>query len=235
MTDFPPLPSVFALHPVPPGTDPLAAAMAMAPAQGAGTLAWQDGEDSLWAAVVLEPELPLATARIALLAAAAAAADALVVLGPPEIPVTLRWPATLVVNGGAVGTALLAVPPGCGEDAGPDWLVVGLHLAMRQDVAEPGLDPGRTVLAEEGFFEVPVPELVAAWARHLMAALSVWQSEGAFRLAERLLPRLEEETAAGKALDPVDGALLLHWPDPAPGRRQRLPLPAHLPRRQDPA
>ena len=114
MTDFPPLPSVFALHPVPPGTDPLAAAMAMAPAQGAGTLAWQDGEDSLWAAVVLEPELPLATARIALLAAAAAAADALVVLGPPEIPVTLRWPATLVVNGGAVGTALLAVPPGCG-------------------------------------------------------------------------------------------------------------------------
>jgi len=204
---LPPLPSLFAPHVLPAGADAMAEAARMAPVLGAGTLAWVDASDSAQAAVVLEPELPLAAARVALLAAATAAVDALVVLGPPEIPMTLRWPATVLVNGGTVGEALLATPPGTAETAVPDWMVAGIRLDMHGHAAEPGLFPDRTALAEEGFAEVPVPELVAAWARHLMAGLAEWQEEGFFRLSERVLERLED--AQGAALDPLDGSLLL--------------------------
>jgi biotin-(acetyl-CoA carboxylase) ligase len=209
---LPPLPSVFSPHALPAGTDALAHAVALAPRGGAGTLAWVRDEGVLEAAVVLEPETSLEAARPALLAAANAAADALVVLGPPEIPVTLRWPATLLVNGGAVGTAALRVPPGTAPGAVPDWIVVGIRLAMREERPEPGLDPGRTALLEEGFAGIPVPELVAAWARHLMAGLAEWQRDGFRRLSEKTLARLETEEwmrGARRGLDPATGALVL--------------------------
>ncbi|RKK02142.1 hypothetical protein EBE87_02245 [Pseudoroseomonas wenyumeiae] len=209
---LPPLPSVFSPHALPAGADALAHAVALAPREGAGTLVWLRDEQVLEAAVVLEPETSLEAARPALLAAANAAADALVVLGPPEIPVTLRWPATLVVNGGAVGAAVLRAPPGTAPGAVPDWLVVGIRLAMREERPEPGLDPGRTALGEEGFAGIPVPELVAAWARHLMAGLAEWQRDGFRRLSEKTLARLEAEDwmqGARRGLDPATGALVL--------------------------
>jgi BirA family biotin operon repressor/biotin-[acetyl-CoA-carboxylase] ligase len=223
---LPPLPSVFTPHALPASADAMAAAMALAAGQGAGTLVWAEAADRIDAAVVLEPETALEAARPALLAAANAMADALVVLGPPEIPVTLRWPATLLVNGGEVGQAVLAVSPGAAAEAVPDWIVVGVRLRMGQvDGAEPGLQPGRTVLFEEGFGEIPVPELVAAWARHLMAGLSEWQSDSIHRLAEKTLARLEQEDwmhGARRSLDPRTGALLLD----RDGQRSRYELEA---------
>lgn len=209
---LPPLPSVFSPHALPAGADALAHAVALAPREGAGTLVWLRDGRVLEAAVVLEPETSLEAARPALLAAANAAADALVVLGPPEIPVTLRWPATLVVNDGVVGEAILRAPPGAEAGAVPDWLVAGIRLVLRDDRPEPGLEPGRTVLFEEGFSDVPVPELVAAWARHLMAGLSEWQQDGFRRLSEKTLARLEVEDwmeGARRGLDPATGALVL--------------------------
>jgi len=226
---LPPLPSVFTPRALTAAADAVAEAVAMAPRHGAGTLVWADSAGRIDAAVVLEPETPLEAARPALLAAANAMADALVVLGPPEIPVTLRWPATLLVNGGEVGEAVLAVPQGATADAVPAWIVVGVRLRMRQaEAAEPGLHPGRTVLCEEGFTEVPVPELVAAWARHLMAGLAEWQGDGIRRLAEKTLARLEPEDwmeGARRALDPRTGALLLE----RDGQRRRHALEATSP------
>jgi BirA family biotin operon repressor/biotin-[acetyl-CoA-carboxylase] ligase len=226
---LPPLPSVFTPHALPASADAPAAAMALAAGQGAGTLVWAEAADRIDAAVVLEPETVLEAARPALLAAANAMADALVVLGPPEIPVTLRWPAILLVNGGEVGQAVLAVPPGAAAEAVPDWIVVGVRLRMRQaDGAEPGLHPGRTVLFEEGFGDILVPELVAAWARHLMAGLSEWQSDSIRRLAEKTLARLEPEDwmrGARRSLDPRTGAL---WLD-RDGQRSRYELEATRP------
>jgi biotin-(acetyl-CoA carboxylase) ligase len=220
---LPPLPSVFSPRALPAGADALAHAVSVAAAQGAGTLAWVRDGQVLQAAVVLEPETSLEAARPALLAAANAAADALVVLGPPEIPVTLRWPATLVVNNAVVGEAALRVPPGTAPGAVPDWMVVGIRMALRDDAPEPGLHPGRTTLWEEGFADIPVPELVAAWARHLMAGLSEWQRDGIHRLAEKTLARLEVEDwmqGARRGLDPATGALLLE----RGGARTRHPL-----------
>ncbi|MBO1075108.1 biotin/lipoate--protein ligase family protein [Roseomonas marmotae] len=209
---LPPLPSVFSPVLLPAGADALAHAAAIAGSHGAGTLVWGEDGRVLQLAVVLEPETTLAAARPALLVALNAMADALGVLGPPEIPVTLRWPAGLLVNGGLAGHACLATLPGAAEDAVPDWIVAGIRLDLRDDSPEPGLHPDRTTLAEEGFGGIDIPELVAAWARHLMAGLAEWQAEGFRRLADRSLSRLETEAwmvGARRGLDPGSGALVL--------------------------
>lgn len=223
---LPPLPSLFAPLRLAPGEDARARAMALAPERGGGLLPWLAAPERVEAALVLEPEESLAAARAGLLAAASAAADALVVLGPPEMPVTLRWPAGIVLNGARVGEAFLGAPPGLPEGAVPEWLVVGIRLAWRHPEGyEPGRDPGRTVLAEEGFLEIPPGEVVAAWARHLMAGLSEWQSRGFRAMAERVLARLEVEPwmeGARRGLDPATGALLLRRDGAAADERHAL-------------
>jgi biotin-(acetyl-CoA carboxylase) ligase len=229
VTGLPELPSVFTpIVPLREAGDAMARAQALAPEHGAGTLAWVRSAARLEAAVVLEPEQALAAARPAILAAASALADAVGTFGPPEVPLTFRWPARLLVNGGQVGGALLAWPQGCAEDAVPEWMVVGVtaRLIFPQGW-EPGHGVGQTALAEEGWnpVEVSAAELTAAWARHLMANLAEWQRGGPAggfpRLAERFLARLEREEGEGRrGLDPATGDLLLEQA----GVRRRIPL-----------
>ena len=100
---------------------------------------------------MLEPERPLGAARLALLVAANALADALGVLGPPEVPLGWRWPGILLVNGGDCGRLRLASPAGvrgrrrcrtgCGRLRGG---------AGRPAGREPGADAGPHRLEEEG-------------------------------------------------------------------------------------
>ncbi|MBW8271432.1 biotin/lipoate--protein ligase family protein [Caldovatus sp. SYSU G05006] len=222
LPDLPPLfGPVFALRE---GGDALARAVALAPEHGAGCFVWVRAYARVEAAVVLEPEQPLAAARPALLAAAAAMADALAALGPPQAEIALRWPATLVVNRGVVGAARLAAPPGAAETAVPAWLAVGVEVrrALPPGV-EPGTDPGRTALEEEGFDEADTAELTAAWARHLMTGLNEWQERGFARLAGRYLGWLERDPAqagaARRGLDSATGDLVLQRPDGALTRR----------------
>jgi hypothetical protein len=205
------------------GGDALARAVAAAPMHGAGTLAWVGAYDRMEAAVVLEPAEPLAAARPALLVAIGALADACAALGPPEMAVGFAWPALLRVNLGIVGQARLQAPPGAAEDAVPPWLVVGVEARFAAaEGIEPGRDPGRTTLREEGFQEVTTAELTAAWARHLMAGLADWQDRGFRTVAERYLARLEAPPgdAARRGLDPATGDLILE----AAGVRRRLSL-----------
>lgn len=211
------LPSVFAPLMLREGGDALARAVALAPGdgpgRGAGTLAWVSAYARAEAAVVLEPEMPLAAARLAVLAAANALADALVAIGPPELDVAFRWPGTLLLNDGVCGRVRLATPPGAMEDAVPDWLVVGMELRLAFPAGhEAGHEPGVTCLADEGFENPEPAELTAAWARHLMAGLDAWQARGPGRVAEPYLARLRDPaTAAGlrRGIDPDSGALVL--------------------------
>ncbi|MBR0660252.1 biotin/lipoate--protein ligase family protein [Neoroseomonas oryzicola] len=210
---LPDLPSVFtpiiALREV---GDAMARAVAEAPRHGAGTLVWARSWSRIEAAVVLEPEQTLAAARPALLAAMVAFADAVAPYGPSELPLTFDWPGGIRVNGGLVGRANLAAPPGCAEDAVPDWLVAGIEVAFAAPVEdEPGLDPGRTTLFEEGFNDTTPTDLTAGWARHLMANLADWQGGGFRVLAERYLARLDPALGEGaqRGLDPATGDLLL--------------------------
>ncbi|CAA9245916.1 MAG: hypothetical protein AVDCRST_MAG27-1784 [uncultured Craurococcus sp.] len=222
--ELPDLPSVFAPLALREGGDAMARAVALAPERGAGLLAWVRSAARAEAAVVLEPDMPLAEARLALLAAANALADALVVLGPPEAVIALRWPAELLLNGGRVGGLRLATPPGAAESAVPDWLVVGFELALALPSGiEPGDAPDRTCLEEEGFEEPSGAEIAAAWARHLMVGLDRWQSSGPRRLVEDCLARLEDgraEAGLRRGIDPQSGALVLE----RDGRRELVPL-----------
>ncbi len=220
ISGLPELPSVFSpVVPLREAGDAMARALALAPEHGAGALAWVRSAARIEAAVVLEPEQPLAAARPALFAAASALADALAAFGPPEVPLTFRWPGLVCVNGGQVGRARIAWPEGCAEDAVPDWIVVGVEARLSFPQGwEPGHGLHQTALAEEGWDaeEASAAELTAAWARHLMAGLAEWQRGGPTggfrRLGERFLARLEREEGTGGArrgLDPATGDLLI--------------------------
>ena len=230
-TGLPELPSIFTpVFPLREAGDALSRAVQLAPEHGAGTLAWVRSAGRIEAAVVLEPDRPLAAARGALFAAASALGDALAAFGPPEVPLTFRWPNLVFVNGGQVGQARIAWPEGTAEDAVPDWLVVAVEARVSFPRGwEPGHGLAQTALAEEGWDveEATVPELTAAWARHLMAGLAEWQrtdpTGGFKRVAERFLARLEQDarTEGGKrGLDPASCDLVVD----RDGARARLAL-----------
>lgn len=214
------LPSLFRPVPLREGQDAMAMACALAPevgpparSRGAGTLCYCGTPLRVEAAVVLEPELPLGQARLVLQVGASALADALTVLGPPEVPITFRWPAELYVNGARAGRVALVAPEGSAEGEVPEWLVLGFtcRLAFREG-HEGGLTPEETALAEEGFEQPDAAAVIESWARHLMAGLDEWQARGARRVAERFLARLSEPAAAPglrRGLDPATGALIL--------------------------
>jgi BirA family transcriptional regulator, biotin operon repressor / biotin---[acetyl-CoA-carboxylase] ligase len=234
-TGLPELPSVFTpVIPLREAGDALSRAVAAAPEHGAGTLVWVRSAARVEAAVVLEPEQPLAAARAALYAAASALGDALAAFGPPEVPLTFRWPDLVFVNGGQIGQARIAWPEGTAEDAVPDWLVVAVEARISFPRGwEPGHGVAQTALADEGWDleEATAAELTAGWARHLMAGLAEWQRSdptGGFRrLAERFLARAEqdERTGGGKrGLDPATGDLVVEHD----GARQRFALAAAL-------
>lgn len=208
------------------GGDALAHAVELAPSRGAGTLVWVSAYARAEAAVVLEPEMPLAPARLAFHAAASALVDALATLGPPEVGVGLKWPGTAVVNLGECGRVRLLAPANTAEDAVPDWLVVGMELRLAFPTGyEAGQAPNVTSLAEEGFEHAGPAEITVAWARHLMAGLDEWGARGPQRVAERYLARLLDEAdrpGLRRGIDPDTGALVLENPD---GARERLALP----------
>ncbi|WP_274607240.1 biotin/lipoate--protein ligase family protein [Paracraurococcus ruber] len=217
------MPTVFASFPLREGGDAMARAQALAPERGAGLLAWVRSSVRAEAAVVLEPELPLAAARLALLAGANALADALAAEGPPEIPVQFAWPGILLVNGARCGVVRLAAPPGTAEDAVPDWLVLGMEARVTLTLPmEPGEVPDLTGLAEEGWEGLSVPDLTAGWARHLMAALDDWQARGPKRLIERYLARLLDASDARRGVDPNTCELVIER-DGATSRRGLTP------------
>jgi BirA family transcriptional regulator, biotin operon repressor / biotin---[acetyl-CoA-carboxylase] ligase len=224
------LPSLFApVVALREGGDAVARAVELAPVRGAGTLAWVRAYARAEAAVVLEPEMPLGPARLAFHVAANALADAVGSLAPPELSVGLRWPGTLLLNLGICGRVRLATPPGAAEDAVPDWLVVGFELRLAlPEGHEPGRDPGRTSLREEGFEDPDPAALTTAWARYLMAGLDEWQARGPRRVAERFLARLEDEAAIPglrRGIDPGTGSLVLE----REGVRITRPLEAAAP------
>lgn len=229
---LPPLPSLFAPVMLREGGDALARAVELAPesgpgfapARGAGTLVWVRAYARAEAAVVLEPELPFAEARLAVLAAGNALADALAAIAPPERPVQWRWPGRLLVNAGDVGGLRWAAPPGTAEDAVPDWLVVGFDIRIAwPEGTVTGERPGETALHEEGFEDITPALLTESWARHLMANLDEWQARGPRRVTEKFLARLADpaaEKGLRRGINPKGAALVLE----REGARRELPL-----------
>ena len=177
--DFPPLLTGRAV-----ADDPFEVACATAPEAEPGTVFYSPEPDRMRAAIVLAPEVPLREAVGVSFAVSLGLNDALGTLAPPEVGVHLEWPDRILVNGARAGRLRMAASTG-DPDAEPDWLAVGVELAIRPVSAEaPGLTPDETCLHEEGCGEIGTPDLVEAWARHMMNWLHIYLTDGFAELHE---------------------------------------------------
>jgi hypothetical protein len=183
-------------------------AVEIAPQCGAGTLVYVGRFDLAEFAVVLEPEEPLSTARKAFYAGMVALSDALLAYAPPQKLVTVDWPDTIRIDGGLLGGGQLGWPQGAPEAEPPQWLVFG---AMIRTVSvtgdEPGVHPLATALEEEGFDDVGAANVTETFARHLMAAIHGWQSDGFDSVAREYIDRLPR--LAGTSYQIADNGDLL--------------------------
>ncbi|GAA0286792.1 biotin/lipoate--protein ligase family protein [Rhodovulum strictum] len=190
------LPPPFALHRIDAG-DVLEAACALAPDAGAGTLVLAERPGLLALAVVLEPEQPLAEARLAFLVGMAALADALAAHCPPERPVRFVWPDEIRYDRSRLGGGRLAIAPGCAEDALPDWMVFAAELiADRDGIDEPGRYPDSISLAEDQF--APAGDIVESFASYLMLYFDRWTHEGIEAVTNRYLMRIDPPLLRGQ-------------------------------------
>jgi Biotin/lipoate A/B protein ligase family len=192
--------------------------------EGAGLLVHVGRFDLAEFAVVLEPEEPLQTARRALYAGLAALADALAVHAPPERPISFDWPDAVRVDGGLVGGARLAWPPGADENEPPAWLVFGAMIrtvGMGED--EPGLRPLSSALEAEGFDDLGSGRLVESFARHLMVAVDAWQEKGFGEVAKNYLARLAPEQGLRRDIDRNGDLLVRRMGTAEPERRPLVP------------
>ena len=182
--------------------DAFAHACANAGALGAGTLVLVGRFDLEEFAVVLEPDVPLACARLAFYAGMVALGEALAALAPPEKPIAIAWPDAVYVDRGLIGGGRLGWPGCTSEHATPDWLVFGAAIrTVSMSREEAGLHPLATALEDEGFGDVGSGRLVEGFARHLMVTLDRWQ-EGEFApIAAKYLAKLKTEGGARLAID----------------------------------
>jgi BirA family biotin operon repressor/biotin-[acetyl-CoA-carboxylase] ligase len=184
LTDTPTFPPLLRGEETPPGTDPFAKAVASA-ALGTdpGLICWTRDEATLRAALVLAPEAPLAQAVGIAFAVSLGMGDALGALSPAEIPVNYVWPGGFKLNGADCGVMRLAATTN-DPQAEPDWLVIGVeipYLPPSDDPSsgiEPGFDPDRTSLVEEGCLEVTPLKLLESWSRHTLTWINRWLDDG---------------------------------------------------------
>ncbi|MFY0691021.1 MAG: DUF4444 domain-containing protein [Paracoccaceae bacterium] len=173
---FPPLMSG---EPVEGSIDPFDKARAMALVGcDAGLVVYNLGADSLRAALVVAPEVPLKDAIAMLPVCGVGFQNALGALAPPEVGVHLDWNGGIRVNGAACGRLRVAASTEDPE-AEPDWLVVGFELPLWPKDDNPGETPDETSLYAEGCADVEADRLLESWAKHSLVWINRWTDEGA--------------------------------------------------------
>ena len=159
------------------GADPFALACARADAGcDAGLVVHDLAPDRLRAAIVFAPEVPLSEAAMMLPLCGVGFQNALGALAPPEVAVHLGWEGGILVNGARCGRLRMAAPGT--PEAVPDWLVIGLELALWPRSEDTGLTPDETALYAEGCADVDPVTLIEAWVRHTLVGLNAWDEDG---------------------------------------------------------
>lgn len=146
---------------------------------GAGDVVWARNASRATLAIVLEPEVPFATTRQMLPLIETAVADAIGNLMPAQTAVHVRWPATLLVNGGEAATVRMASST-LAPDQVPDWIVIGADVVIRHDLKgrEPGELAWLTSLVEEGALDdLDRSRLIEAISAHVLSWLNTWQDD----------------------------------------------------------
>lgn len=170
-------------------------ALRRAPLEGAGTLVWRHG-DILAFAVVLEPEQPLAEARLGFFAGMCALGDALAAHCAPDRPVRFGYPDTIIYDAARLGGARFATSGPCAETQVPDWMIFAVELiAERDQLHDPGAWPESTSLKEEGF-DAP-EEIVESFASYLMLWFDRWAHQGLHAMVKRYLERVDPPVEPG--------------------------------------
>ncbi|KUO56373.1 MAG: hypothetical protein APF80_13550 [Alphaproteobacteria bacterium BRH_c36] len=166
---------------------------------GAADLVWSRSTTSVDLALILEPDVPLSQSRQMFPLAFTALADSLGALMPPLTAVLLRWPSTLLINRGEAGKLRFAASTDV-EDKVPDWLVLGVSLALQSapDDPEPGKKAGATTVFEEGGGDLDRSQIMQSFAAHMLTWINEWQDDGFAAVHEQFIGRLEgaEEPAA---------------------------------------
>ncbi|MEM9785676.1 MAG: biotin/lipoate--protein ligase family protein [Pseudomonadota bacterium] len=158
--------------------DPLDVATQMAMAGcDAGTVVYQTGTDDLRAAIIFAPDIPLGDAMIMLPICGIGFQNALGAIAPPEIAVLLEWNGTLRVNDATCG-GLSAHASGNDPAGVPDWLIIGLHIPIRNSAENPGATPDVTTLYEEGCGDISATQLLEGWSRHTLVWMNRWSDDG---------------------------------------------------------
>lgn len=230
------LPSLFDLVPLREAGDAFAHACAIAGERGAGALVWVRRCDLVEFAVVLEPEEPLAAARRAIYVGANALVDALIAHAPPEQPIVFDWPDAIRVDGVLVGGGRLGWPAGTAEREVPPWLVfAGMIRTSARRGGEPGLRPLHGALDELGFETIDPGEIVAGFARHLMAEFHEWSDVGFAPIARRSLARLPRNGDRRLRLADNGDLLIYRGANPRSDERRNLASALAQPSWLDPA
>lgn len=159
----------------------------------AGDVFWGRSTSDVRVAIVLEPEVSAAQSLQMMLALMVAFADAFGSVGPPEVGVFYRWPASLVVNDALIGGMRAALPKEAAATDVPDWLVVGfdVRLSRTKHDVEPGHDLGNTTLEDEGCGDLTRTLLVESVCRHFLVWVHTWNEEGFKPVHDAWLPRAE--------------------------------------------
>ncbi|MEM1428948.1 MAG: DUF4444 domain-containing protein [Pseudomonadota bacterium] len=145
----------------------------------AGLVVYNVSASHLRAAIVFAPEAPLRQAVAAMIVCGVGFQNALGALAPPEVAVHLDWDGGIRVNGASCGGLAVNASSRDAETV-PDWIVVGLTVPLKPKAGtDPGADPERTWLSEEGCVEVAPETLLEAWARHTLLWVNRWLDEGA--------------------------------------------------------
>ena len=152
-----------------------------------GLLVWNERRDRLELAVVVEPEAPLEESLRALPVFVLAVGDALGAFTAPALPLALRWPATVLVDGGELARIRCAWD---GNGGAPAWLVLGVEAAVHEP-EEPGRMPDRFTLEGAAGEPVPLARVVEQIARQFLLWVDRWQREGFAPVARAWNQRLD--------------------------------------------
>lgn len=159
------------------GGDPFAQAVVAADTGcDAGLVVYDLGADTLRAAIVFAPDVPLRDAVVMLPICGVGFQNALGALAPPEVGLHLGWDGGLFINGGRCGMLQIAAEGTPDEE--PDWLIVALTLTLWPASDETGLTPDDTALYAEGCADIDPVTLLEAWVRHTLVGINSWSDSG---------------------------------------------------------
>ena len=173
------LPPIYSQEAVPEGEDPFAIARSRAEQGGARALfVWSEATARATAAIVLEPSRPAVDALKVIYVALVGAGDALGALIPPAVPVLFVWPDRIELDGGLVGSVRFEQSEVSDDEAVPEWIVIGLDLAVESAGESPGDQVDHTTLHDEGCGDVTARMFLESFSRHFLYWINRWESDG---------------------------------------------------------